>query len=123
VVLPNEEELRRISGHADPAEGARALSRLGPLVAVKRGADGALAAQGGQVVAEAPAEPLRAPIVDTVGAGDSFDAGFLSGWLAKKPIDLCLRRAQACAAATLAAAGGTAGQLRASDPSLQEQFP
>lgn len=121
VFLPNEEELRRISGHRDVAEGARALSRLGPLVAVKRGADGALVARGGEVVAEAPAEPLRAPIVDTVGAGDSFDAGFLSGWLDRKPLDLCLRRAQACAAATLTAAGGTRGQMRASDLSLQEQ--
>lgn len=123
LFLPNEEELRRISGRADMAEGARELSRLGPLVVVKRGAAGALVAQGGEVVAEAPAPHLRAPVVDAVGAGDSFDAGFLWGWLAGKPLDDCLRRAQACAAATLAAAGGTASQPRASDPSLQELSP
>lgn len=123
LFLPNEEELRAISGQADAAEGARALSRLGPVVAVKRGAAGALVARGGEVVAEAPAEPLRGAVVDAVGAGDSFDAGFLWGWLDGRPLDLCLRRAQACAAATLLAAGGTAGQLRAPDLSTLEPCP
>lgn len=59
---------------------ARALATAGPSVAVKDGSRGALVvAAGGHEAAEVLAEPT--PVVDTIGAGDKFDAGFLAAIL------------------------------------------
>ncbi|MFD8411929.1 carbohydrate kinase family protein [Streptomyces sp. NPDC059650] len=83
VLLPNEDEALLLAGLPRTAGAARAaaeLSRLVPLVAVTRGAAGALVAQGGRVTAEVAAEPVRA--VDSTGAGDAFTGGFLAARLA-----------------------------------------
>src|SRR3712207_8139807 len=75
--MPNERELLAIAG--EPSTG-RALGRFAEVstVVVKRGADGALGRGGGKTAScvPPPVEP-----VDTTGAGDSFDAGFLFGML------------------------------------------
>ena len=99
VILPNAAEARALTGREDVAAAARDLAAEGATVAVKLGADGALAVAGpaGDVVrAAAPPAP---PIVDAVGAGDAFDAGFLRGHLDGRPLADCL--ALACAAGTL----------------------
>ena len=85
VLLPNATEAVRLAaalGGAgrdgdDVAAAAAALSAAGPVVVVKRGAEGALVAQDGACRA-VPAVPAPA-IVDAVGAGDAFDAGFIRG--------------------------------------------
>jgi sugar/nucleoside kinase (ribokinase family) len=108
ILMPNAAEAMHISGLEDPGEAARALSASGATVAVKLGAEGALAVQAGaQVNARAPDGP--AP-VDTIGAGDSFDAGLLAGLLAGEPLEQALKLA--CATGTLStrARGGTAAQ-------------
>lgn len=109
VFLPNAVEATRIVGVEDPEAAARTLLALGPrVVAVKLGPAGALAvtADGGVArVAAVPVEP-----VDTTGAGDSFDAGFLAAWLAGRPLDACLAIGAACGALSTRAAGGTAAQ-------------
>ena len=115
VFLPNDAEARAISGEAEiPAAGA-ALARRGPLVVVKCGAEGATAfhkdGRTWRVRADVDADgPF--PIVDSVGAGDNFDAGFLRAWLRGQDIEACLRLATRCARASLGAAGGIQGQLR-----------
>jgi len=99
VILPNAAEARALTGREDVAAAARDLAAGGATVAVKLGADGALAVAGpaGDVVrAAAPPAPA---IVDAVGAGDAFDAGFLRGRLDGRPLAACL--ALACAAGTL----------------------
>jgi sugar/nucleoside kinase (ribokinase family) len=48
--------------------------------------------------------------VDTTGAGDTFDAAFLDGWLAGRPLAKCLHRAALAGAAAVGAVGGTSGQ-------------
>jgi sugar/nucleoside kinase (ribokinase family) len=82
---------------------AGALAAEGPLVVVKRGASGASA--GGIDVAPPPVDA-----VDATGAGDGFDAGFLTAWLAGEPLESALALGCACGALSTRALGGTAAQ-------------
>ncbi len=78
-------------------EGVDALLRLAPLVIVKAGAQGASAhLRDGRAPVEVPAR--AAPVADTTGAGDAFDAGFLAAFVTgvadpSSPSDRDLRRA------------------------------
>ena len=109
VFLPNEAEARRIAGVEDVTAAARALVALGPrVVAVKCGTDGAIAAERDGTVTRVPS--LAVDPVDTTGAGDSFDAGFVAGFLAGRPIRECLALGVAAGALSTLRAGGTAAQ-------------
>ncbi len=112
VFLPNRTEALRMTGATDVETAALQLAGKATCVAVKLGAEGALACQGTTTV-RAAAIPID--IVDSVGAGDSFDAGFvyafLHGWEPAK----ALRFACACGALSMRQAGGTDGQ-----PTLEE---
>jgi sugar/nucleoside kinase (ribokinase family) len=112
LFLPNAAEAMCISGTNDLDEALDVLTAQVPTLAVKLGATGALARHGSQVVRQ-PAYPVQ--VVDTVGAGDSFDAGFLYGYLQGWPLANSLRLATACGSLSTRAAGGTAAQ-----PSLEE---
>jgi sugar/nucleoside kinase (ribokinase family) len=113
ILFVNSEEAKRITGAENEEEAARTLSRdRAALVVVKLGGEGALAAADGRVVR---APPVAVAEVDAVGAGDSFDAGFLAGYLAGRPLEDSLRLANACGALSMRAAGGTAAQ-----PTLEE---
>jgi len=107
ILLLNAEEARRIAREADVEDAARTLAQHGPTVVVKLGADGALAVAGGLL---ARADGLPVALVDTVGAGDSFNAGFLAGFLAGHPLEQSLALAVACGSLSTLAAGGTAAQ-------------
>lgn len=108
ILFVNAEEAIRIARVGDVEEAAGTLSREGTVVVVvKLGAEGALALAGDRVV-RSPA--LAVEEVDAVGAGDSFDAGFLAGHLAGRPLEESLRLATACGALSMRAAGGTAAQ-------------
>ncbi len=113
VLLPNEAEAMALTGLNDAAEAAIRLGESGALVVVKRGERGAIAVSRGQTfeVAAAPIATPNGTPVDTVGAGDNFDAGFLSAWMAGKSIEECLSLGALCAAASLTCAGGIEGQL------------
>jgi 2-dehydro-3-deoxygluconokinase len=79
-LLVGEDEALRCTGASDLAAAIEALHGFGvPTVVVKRAARGALASAGGELV-ERPADP-GIVVVDTVGAGDGFDAGYLFGLL------------------------------------------
>jgi sugar/nucleoside kinase (ribokinase family) len=107
VFLPNRAEAEALSGQGGVASAALDLARRGPLVVVKDGVKGCTAARGGSVW-QAPAFPTES--VDSTGAGDSFDAGFLSAWLRHLPLERCL--AYACTAGALSTrALGATGAL------------
>jgi sugar/nucleoside kinase (ribokinase family) len=107
LLFANEEEVRRIAREDDVESAARKLAQLGPRVVVKLGAVGALAVRDAALVrASAP----RVEVVDTVGAGDSCDAGFLAGFLSERSDEESLELACACGALSTRAAGGTAAQ-------------
>ena len=107
LFLPNETELRAIAGDDDISHALAALATTDRLVAVKLGPAGAMVRADG-VTHQAPSLTIK--VVDTTGAGDSFDAGFIYGYLAGWPIAQTLRFACICGALSTRAAGGTAAQ-------------
>lgn len=112
VFLPNEQEALAITASSDLDRALDVLAQQCPLVVVKRGERGAIACQGGKTVA---AEALTVSVVDTVGAGDSFDAGFIYGYLAGFPLKKALQLGIACGSLSTRAAGGVNAQ-----PTLEE---
>lgn len=114
VFLPNAAEAERLTGLEDPAAAAAALVAAGPsVVAVKTGPAGALAATSDRRVLRVAAPPVE--VCDTTGAGDSFDAGFLAGWIDGHDVAAALTLAVACGSMSTRAAGGVAAQ-----PTLDE---
>ena len=90
-VLMNEVETTTLVGVSDPVEAARSLRDHmpdGAIVVVKCGADGAIGidADGSLVRASAPV----VDVVDTIGAGDVFNAGFLAALSRGEPLHACL---------------------------------
>jgi sugar/nucleoside kinase (ribokinase family) len=95
VFLPNQLEALRISGMADLDHAVEALAARCGAVAVKLGSAGAAAWSG---EAHETCRPPEVRVVDTRGAGDSFDAGFLYGYLNDWPLVDALRLGCACGA-------------------------
>jgi sugar/nucleoside kinase (ribokinase family) len=112
VFLPNAAEAIAITGEADVLHAAQGLGGQAEIVAVKLGADGAIGLQA-ELLTQAPSIPVQ--VVDSVGAGDSFDAGFIFGHLNGWDLGRCLRIATVCGALSTRAAGGTEAQ-----PTLEE---
>lgn len=112
VLLPNAAEAIALAGAlgdgaADAESAALALAARGPLVVVKDGVAGGLAALGDRT-SRAPG--LTVEVVDTTGAGDSFDAGFLAAWTERMPLEEALRRAAVAGSLSTRGSGGTGGQ-------------
>jgi sugar/nucleoside kinase (ribokinase family) len=105
--LPNQQEALSLTCTTTIADAARKLARLTGVVAIKLGAAGALAAQGDALVR---ASSIPVQVVDTVGAGDSFDAGFIYGYLQGWPLDKTLRLATVCGALSTRQPGGVEAQ-------------
>ena len=112
VLLANEMEVAAMTGEADPD---RALDRLADhcgCVVVKRGSEGAMGLAGGVRTAVA-ADPVD--VVDTTGAGDSFNAGFLAGWLAGLELQASLTLGVICGSRSVGDYGGYRGCPRADE--------
>ncbi len=107
VFLPNAREATSLAREPDLETAARKLAAQAETVAVKLGPDGALGARGG-VLERVPAIPVK--FIDAVGAGDSFDAGFLYGYLTHWDLKRSLQLGCACGALSVQQAGGTDGQ-------------
>jgi sugar/nucleoside kinase (ribokinase family) len=107
VVLPNQAEAIRLTGTAGVERAALRLAGERRIAVVKRGSAGAIAAVGG-TIHRAGARTVVP--VDTTGAGDSFDAGFIAARLDGRSVDDALAYAVACGSLSTRAAGGTEGQ-------------
>jgi 2-dehydro-3-deoxygluconokinase len=111
IVLPGAEEAELLTGEADPETAARALLALGPsLVVVKLGAQGALAVEP-ENVTRVSAQSLPR-VVDPVGAGDAFAAGFLAGRLRGFDLRESLALANRCGGMAVAVPGDIEGLPR-----------
>jgi len=118
VFLPNDQEAIHLSGCSSLDEAAAWLRDRVPVVAMKRGADGARLYYEQEMI-ECTVSPATGG--DSIGAGDSFDAGFLAGWLRGLPMDRCLDIACACGRSVAGAVGGLAGQPTWADVSQNYQ--
>jgi 2-dehydro-3-deoxygluconokinase len=106
VVLAGADEAALISGAGDRAAADWFLARGARVVVIKQGAAGAWATEGGAPVRIAP-RPVTP--IDPVGAGDAFDAGFLSAWLDGQGLERALALGAALGAACVQAPGDLAG--------------
>lgn len=116
VFLPNAREAMRMTGADTVQKAVRELAQLVPLVIVKMGADGALARRGHE---EWFHPALKIELVDPVGAGDSFDAGFLHEWIRGSHMQTCLASANLAGALSVTRPGGTEAFR---DASYREKF-
>jgi sugar/nucleoside kinase (ribokinase family) len=112
VFLPNETEAKSLTAAENVDEAAIKLGRRVEVAAIKLGAEGALGVGHSQKI-KVPSIPVK--IVDTVGAGDSFDAGFIYGYLQGWPLEKSLRLGVVCGGLSTRQTGGTNGQ-----PTLNE---
>jgi sugar/nucleoside kinase (ribokinase family) len=117
IFLPNETELLAITREESIEAGLDRLAEI-PTVAVKLGARGAIARHGSEIV---QADSIPVNVVDTTGAGDSFDAGFLYGYLTGRSLSKSLQLACVCGSLSTRAAGGTGAQ--ATWPEALEYMP
>lgn len=104
--MPNQAEATFITGLQDPEEAVRALVRLGPVPIVKVGARGVLAYWQGELL-HCPALNI-AEVVDTTGAGDAFNAGFIYGILRGYSFSDALHCGTICGSLSATAMTGTA---------------
>ena len=116
VFLPNTREATRITGTNDMETAVKRLAEMVPLVVAKMGTEGAVAQRGTERFAS-PA--LKLTTVDAVGAGDSFDAGFLHEYLRGSDLTTCLASGNRAGALSVTRAGGTEAFH---DKEYREQF-
>lgn len=104
VLLPNESEACQLARRDDPRVALRVLADYVPVVAMKRGEKGAIARRGNE---EVTAPAVRTAPVDTIGAGDSFDAGFLHNYIRGASLEACLQLGNLTGALSTTRQGGT----------------
>jgi sugar/nucleoside kinase (ribokinase family) len=114
VFLPNELECQAIAQKTNLDEAVDYLGKIVKLLGVKLGQQGALLFHNSRSYQSVP---VPVDVVDTVGAGDSFDAGFVYGYLAGWKPARVLKFATICGSLSTRKVGGTAAQ-----PTLEEAF-
>jgi sugar/nucleoside kinase (ribokinase family) len=107
VLFVNDREASRLTRSNTTKAALKTLGTKVSCAVIKRGSRGAIGIDGGTTAAHAG---FKVAALDTTGAGDSFDAGFLSAYLRKAALTECLRIGNACGALSATRVGGTAGQ-------------
>lgn len=107
ILFMNQSEAMQMTRAGSVQKALKTLGDLVPCAVIKLGSRGATAIRGAER-ARAPGFNVKA--VDTTGAGDSFDAGFVSSYLRAAPLMECLHQGNACGALSTREPGGTAGQ-------------
>jgi sugar/nucleoside kinase (ribokinase family) len=103
--LPNEHEICKLADTANLDDAISWALDYVPLVVVKRGAAGAIASSRER---RYTSSVVKMEVIDAVGAGDSFNAGFLHGYVRGWPIDQCLQYGNLTGAYSTTAIGGVA---------------
>lgn len=105
IFMPNMREAMLISRQENPLKVIRHLLQWVKLVVVKDGANGAWAGLADEVI-HVPAFHAG-KVIDTTGAGDCFNAGFLYGYLIEKaPLERCLQLGNICGGFSVTEVGG-----------------
>lgn len=105
IFMPNADEARQLTGMDTVIQAGECLARLLPTVIIKDGERGAHVWHDGQHL---QVNGVHVEAVDTTGAGDVFNAGFLSAQLEGLPLDHCLQRGNLSAALSIRGIGGAA---------------
>lgn len=113
LLFVNQDELKEYFKVQPIESELRAFAKTFPgIVILKMGAKGAIATDGFEYCTS---NIFEVPVVDTMGAGDSFAAGFITAWIRSERIEQALNMANAVAAMTITKQGAQNGQ-----PSLEE---
>ncbi len=104
IFFPNEREAKKVAGVEDLDSAIARLSRMVPILAVKLGPQGAMVLRGGEKIV---LPPRKVDAVDPVGAGDSFDAGFLHEFVRGSDLSTCLAYGNLAGAFSTTRPGGT----------------
>ena len=104
VLLPNEDEICRMTNQPGLDDAIESLAAKVPAIVVKRGRHGARVCEQAHSV---DVGPVTVTPVDTIGAGDSFDAGFLFAYIREKDLVTCARAGNITGALSTQNSGGT----------------
>lgn len=106
VFFMNEAEARHYTGCSTAADSMRLLAKHCSHIVLKLGSEGATASVDGRQLHRSS---FSVRVVDTTGAGDSFNAGYIYGYLAGKEPEECLVYGNACGALSVSEYGGSTG--------------
>ncbi len=111
IFLPNMAEFLLLTNSKTMEEGIEKISKIAPdlMLVIKNGADGAFGWKKGKLVHQ-PAF-LNTEVVDCIGAGDSFNAGFIHAFLNGSSLENCLRTGALTGAVSTTRTGGTGAFL------------
>ncbi len=107
LFFPNDVELLAITGATSIPDALRSLRNGRTRTVATLGSRGCTTLEDDALL-EVPVFPIEP--VDSTGAGDSFNAGFLHAWLRERPIAECLRWGAAAGALSTRGLGGTSRQ-------------
>ena len=105
VFMPNKKEMEAITGYENINGALEAIKNYTNIVAVKMGNKGSLGFKNGKKIEVPPF--LNTQVVDAIGAGDSFNAGFISQFIKNKSLESCLKFGNLMGAINTTANGGT----------------
>jgi sugar/nucleoside kinase (ribokinase family) len=106
VLFMNETEAVHYGRKENALDAAQEFAKQCSLVVIKMGSQGSMAIKDGELY---QASPYQVKAVDTTGAGDSFNAGFVYGFLRGKSVEECLKCGNGCGALSVTALGGNTG--------------
>jgi sugar/nucleoside kinase (ribokinase family) len=107
VFLPNKTEFLLLTGAKSLEDGISLVKEIAPnlILIVKNGSDGAYGWSKGKLTHQ-PAF-LNTRVVDCIGAGDSFNSGFIHAFISGNPIEKCLEKGALTGAVSTTRNGGT----------------
>ena len=105
IFLPNIAEFKFLSGTNTVEEGINKLKHFAHYIIIKNGSEGALGWDGDDLIVQPAFNNNQ--VIDCVGAGDSFDAGFIKDFILNLPIRKCLETGALTGAVNTTRAGGT----------------
>jgi sugar/nucleoside kinase (ribokinase family) len=120
VFSPNLDEALQLTGKNSVETALATLAALTPLVVIKLGKEGAITQRGSQVI-RIPG--VKTNVVDTTGAGDNFDCGFIYGQLQGYSLEESIRCGNICGGLSIEKPGGaTASPMRAEVEKMRDSY-
>jgi ribokinase len=107
IFLPNENEIKAIMRENDLHKALELASKVVPITSVKMGPKGAILKKGNCII---EMDAWETDYIDGIGAGDSFDAGFIYGYVNNLDLKKCLQIGSICGSLNITEVGGLKGQ-------------